>query len=63
MKLITILYSLAYECPRKNRMKDCQLQQFEHLSFYMKVKAIDDLAAEKRESLYLFHNSCSGRNC
>ena len=44
------LYGLAYDCPYLERTVDCPLKQIEHLSFQEKVKWIDTLSEEEKET-------------
>ena len=39
----TLIYSIAYDCPKKNRSKECPMSKIDHLSFYDKVIWIDHL--------------------
>lgn len=45
------LYGLAYDCPYIERQVDCPLKQVEHLSFWKKVKWIDYLSDEEKETI------------
>ena len=55
----TNLYGLAFSCPAQKRQPDCPFKQVEHLSFLEKVKWINTLSDEEKETILERHQICS----
>lgn len=53
------LYGLTYGCPHLERKVDCPFKQVEHLSFQEKVKWINTLIEEEKETILECHQICS----
>ena len=54
-----ILYGLAYDCPHLEREVDCPIKEVEHLSFREKVKWIDTLSEQEKETILERHKFCT----
>ena len=55
----SVLYGIAYGCPKGKRDKDCPLLEIDHLSFKEKVEFIDELSEEKKEIILSRHIFCT----
>lgn len=55
----TLIYSIAYDCPKKNRSKECPMSKIDHLSFYDKVIWIDHLKDDRIDEILKYHMLCS----
>jgi len=53
------IYGFAYDCPVKERLRDCPFYEIEDFSFYEKVIWIKSINEEKRESIIQHHLFCS----
>jgi len=53
------LYGLTYGCPHLERQPDCPLKQIEHLSFQEKVRWIDNLIKEEKETILEYYQRCT----
>ncbi len=55
----TYLYGIAYECPKRNRNKNCPLFEIDHLSFEEKIIWINKLNEDKIEAILNYHVLCT----
>lgn len=53
------LYSIAYDCPKMDRDKNCPLSKIKHLSFKERIDCIDKLDDERLEAILTHHLSCT----
>lgn len=53
------LYGIAYNCPTLDRQDYCPLKKIEHFSFQEKVKWINALSEEEKETILEYHQICS----
>lgn len=56
------LYSIAFECPKKHRNKECPLAEIDHLDFHDKINWIDKLENDRIEAILKLHSLCSKSN-
>lgn len=54
------LYGLAYACSHLESQIDFPFKQVDHLLFIEKVKWIDNLSEEEKETILEYHKVCSG---
>ncbi len=55
------IYSIAYECPKMNRDKDCPSLKIEHLTFKERIDWIDELDVELEQLILKHHYLCTKR--
>lgn len=53
------LYGIAFGCPINHREYNCPINVVDHLSFKEKVKWINKLSKEKRDSIWKHHQVCT----
>lgn len=57
-KIRNYIYCIAYACPEMKRNKACPLWEIEDFSFSDKIKWIDELEDDKKETILKHHAKC-----
>lgn len=55
----SVLYCIAYGCPKGNRSKGCPLIEIEDRSFYERIGWIDKLDDKTKKALLRHHSICT----